>query len=417
MSGATNGGLERTRIPEGARDLLPVERAELAGIERGLREAFARFGYREVRTPMLEYADVMDRAQDGGVGRAFRLFDAGGQVLVVRPDLTIPVARLVASRYAARTAPLRLSYVAPVARPAKPGRAQGIEERQAGVELIGVSGHAADAEVIALAIGTLRDLGVTDLRLGLGDVGLMRALVAGLGASPDELERLEAAARAKDLIAWREVSLGADLPSARRDVLANLPTRRGGAELLEELAVLVPAASERCLALAETLRTVAAHGVADAVMVDLGVLRDWGYYSGVVFEGYAPGVGRPVVVGGRYDGLLARFGAARPAVGFGVLLDVLHEALRERAPRSGPIEGVVLVDGIETQIALAARLRAAGIPVVAVGDAAEAAATAEADDWRFVVYVDGTDVSVTDRATGRQADGADPVEVITSLRS
>jgi len=277
MSGSGNGGIGRTRLPEGARDLLPVERAELHALETGLREAFERFGYREVRTPLVEYADVMDRAQAGGVGRAFRLFDDGGQVLVLRPDLTIPVARLVSSRYADRTTPLRLSYVAPVARPAKHGRAEGIEERQAGVELIGVPGEAADAEVIALIIRSLRGLGVDDLRLGLGDVGLMRALIAGLGASPAEQDRLENAARARDMIAWREVSEAADIPEDNRRALAELPTRRGGAELLDELAARVPSAADRCRALAETLRIVGLHDAADAVMIDLGVLRDWGY--------------------------------------------------------------------------------------------------------------------------------------------
>ncbi len=417
MSGAQNGGLERTRLPEGARDLLPVERGELEAIERGLREAFTRFGYREVRTPMVEYADVMDRAQEGGVGRAFRLFDDLGQVLVLRPDLTIPVARLVASRYTARTAPLRLSYVAPIARPAKPGRAQGIEERQAGVELIGVPGEAADAEVIALVVGTLRGLGITDLRVGLGDVGLMRALVGGLGASQEEQVRLEAAARAKDLIAWRDVSEASDAPASRREVLAALPTRRGGAELLDELADAVPAAADRCRALAETLRIVGLHGAGDAVMIDLGVLRDWGYYSGVVFEAYAPDVGRPVAVGGRYDDLLGRFGAARPAVGFGVLLDVLHEGLRARTAAAGPLDGAVVVGGLETALDTATRLRASGVPVAAVATSAEADDLAAADGWRFVVVPDGEATAVVDRAAGERVSGTDPVEVIASRRS
>jgi len=417
MSGSGNGGIGRTRLPEGARDLLPVERAELHALETGLREAFERFGYREVRTPLVEYADVMDRAQAGGVGRAFRLFDDGGQVLVLRPDLTIPVARLVSSRYADRTTPLRLSYVAPVARPAKHGRAEGIEERQAGVELIGVPGEAADAEVIALIIRSLRGLGVDDLRLGLGDVGLMRALIAGLGASPAEQDRLENAARARDMIAWREVSEAADIPEDNRRALAELPTRRGGAELLDELAARVPSAADRCRALAETLRIVGLHDAADAVMIDLGVLRDWGYYSGIVFEAYAPGVGRPVAAGGRYDGLLGRFGADRPAVGFGVLLDELHEAIRARGDTPGPVTGAVVVGGLERTLPIAARLRERGVPVAAVGDDDDGSATGDADGWRYVVQPDGDGYVVTDRTTGERTRTDDPVEVIASRTS
>ncbi len=404
--------LATTRLPEGARDLLPVQRRELEELEGGLRSAFGRFGYREVRTPTLEYADVMDLAQEGGVGRAFRLFDEHGQVLVLRPDLTIPVARMVAGRYADHTGPLRLSYVGIVARPARPGRAQGIEERQAGVELIGVEGPAGDAEVVALLVSALRALGIDDVQVSVGDVGLVRAAISGLGVDDATLRRLEAAVRARDLITWREVSEGSGLPAEARDILASLPTRRGGREVLTDIAREIPSTGEACRRLGEVIDLLEAHEVADRVVVDLGVLRDWGYYTGVVFEGYAPGVSRPVALGGRYDALLGRFGVDRPAVGVGVLLDPLHEARRRRRPETAA-SGVVLVGGLDDRVALANLIRTAGHAVVGTAAGEDGDAVAREEGRRYVV--DGT--TVTDRVGGTETTATSDEEVVACLRS
>lgn len=412
MTSGVDGALARTRLPEGARDLLPVQRQELEAIERGLRSAFSRFGYREIRTPTLEYADVMDRALDGGVGRAFRLFDEHGQVLVIRPDLTIPVARMVAGRYTDHTGPLRLSYVAPVARPARPGRAQGIEERQAGVELIGVGDAAGDAEAIALLVTSLRHQGIDDVQVSVGDVGLIRAAIAGLGVDDATLVRLEDAARARDLITWREVSAASGLADAARDTLAALPTRRGGRELLDEIAGQIPAAAEACRRLQTVVDLLEVHGVGDSVVIDLGVLSDWGYYTGVVFEGFAPGVSKPVALGGRYDALLGRFGADRPAVGFGILLDQLHEARRRRETAAEPT-GVVVVGGLDDRLAVARALREAGHDTVAVASDGDGDGIARDENRRYVV--DG--LTVVDRVTGARHEATDDQEVVAFLRS
>ncbi len=412
MNPVIDGALARTRLPEGARDLLPVQRQDLEAIERAMRDSFGRFGYREVRTPMLEYADVMDRALEGGVGRAFRLFDEHGQVLVLRPDLTIPVARMVAGRFSDHVGALRLSYVAPVARPARPGRAQGIEERQAGVELIGVGEASGDAEVIALLVSSLRAQGIDDVQVSVGDVGLIRAAIAGLGVDDATLHRLEEAARARDLIPWREVSDDSGIPADARATLAALPTLRGGRDLPDEVAREIPATADECRRLGEMIDLLESHGVADSVVIDLGVLRDWGYYTGVVFEGFAPGISTPVALGGRYDALLGRFGADRPAVGFGVLLDPLHEARRRRTTEIEPT-GVVLVGGRDGRVALANAIREAGHDVVAAGAGEAGEDIARAERRRFVV--DGR--TVVDRVLGTRTTVSDDQEVLAFLRS
>lgn len=406
-------------LPAGARDVLPVEGEELAAIEGALRSAFTSFGYREVRTPVLEFADVMDRAQEGGLGgRAFRLFDDHGEVLVLRPDLTIPVARLVAGRLREHPGPVRVSYVAQALRPAPVGTARSAEERQAGIELVGIAGPAADAEVIALLVEAVRGFGVGGLRVGVGDVELTRAVLAGLGVAPEAQARLRSAAEARNLVAWRRAAADLPIPKDAQSVAAGLPAMRGGPEVLERLRDAVPAAGPECARLGEMLRLLEAHGALDAVLVDLGVLRDWGYYSGVVFEAYLPGVGRPVAMGGRYDTLAARFGRPRPAVGVGINLDLLHAGI---AARNGDVparEGVVIAGGLDEELATAAAIRRAGIPAIGA-PATEGAATAlaRADGWRFAARrVDGV-LELEDLTAGVVVACDDLVEGIRSSRS
>jgi ATP phosphoribosyltransferase regulatory subunit len=388
-------------LPAGARDVLPVEASELAAIEAALRGAFARFGYREVMTPVIELARTVDRAQDGGL-RAFRLFDDHGRVLVLRPDLTIPVSRLVASRLADHPGPVRVSYVGPAFRPPAAGRPESAEQRQAGVELVGLADPAADAEVLALLVEGLRESGVDDARVAVGDVSLTSTVLDALGLAEELRAHLRAAAAARTFVAWRRVAQTAGLAPDAAALLAELPTLRGGPEVLERVRRAVPAAGPACERLLETRALLEEHGVADAILLDLGVLRDWPYYSGIVFEAYAAGVGTPVAMGGRYDGLGERFGRSRPAVGFAVALDLLHRAVALRGNgASGVRAGVVLVGGLDQEVAAARAVRRAGLPVVALpaGDAT-AESLAAADGWRFVARREGDGFAVTDLVAG-----------------
>jgi ATP phosphoribosyltransferase regulatory subunit len=145
-------------------------------------------------------------------------------------------------------------------------------------------------------------------------------------------------------------------------------------------------------------------GAGDSVLIDLGVMRDWAYYSGVVFEAYAAGAAAPVAVGGRYDGLAARFGRDRPAVGFTVILDLLHRAVAAaNGEGPGPRLGVVLAGGLEAEAGVARAVRAAGLPVVALPDGDEAGeALAGTEGWRYVARREGEGWSVLDRARGER---------------
>jgi ATP phosphoribosyltransferase regulatory subunit len=399
-------------LPAGGKDVLAVEAGELRAVEAALRERFARYGYREVMTPVLEFADVIDRAQEGGLREAFRLFDDHGRVLVLRPDLTIPVARLVATRMADHPGPVRAFYLARAFRPVPAGRPRASEQRQAGVELVGANGPGADAEAIALLADSLAATGLAALRIGVADVSLTAAVLDGLVADPEARAALRGALAARDVAGWRRLARAVGA-GERTGLLERLPTVRGGAEALEGLAAAVPEAAAACERLRRTLALVAEHGAAEAVVIDLGVMRDWPYYSGVVYEAYAPGVGEPVAMGGRYDGLAGRFGRARPAVGFAIALDALHRALMAADAADPPArEGVVLVGGLDEDPAGAAAARRAGVAVVALAasDDDRAEALAEADGWRFVARRDAGGYAVLDRATGRRRSGVARLE-------
>lgn len=395
-------GLRAAALPSGGKDVLAVEARELRGVEAALRARFDAYGYREVMTPVLEFADVVERAQEGRLRDSFRLFDEAGRVLVLRPDLTIPVARLVATRMADHPGPVRVAYVARAFRPPSPGHPRASEQRQAGVELVGEAGPAADAELLALLVESLRATGLTGMRVGVGDVSLTTAVLDGLGVGADIRADLSAALAARNFVEWRRLAAVALPDGPGSALLQDLPSLRGGREVLARITSEVPAAAAACERLGVTLDLLAEQGVADAVILDLGVLRDWSYYSGVVVEAYAPGVGTPIAMGGRYDGLGARFGRDRPAVGFAITLDLLHQALIAGGAESPPPRpAVVLAGGLDADLAAASALRAAGMTVVALPEGSrDADALAAADGWRYVARRDGEGFAVTDRATG-----------------
>ena len=331
-------------LPTGARDVLPVEAAELDEIESALCDAFASFGYRRVATPTLELAEVLDRAQEGGLGAAYRLFDEHGRVLALRPDLTIPAARLIATRMSDHPGPVRVSYVASAFRPPTPGRADAAEQRQAGLELVGPGGPEADAEAIAVLAEGLRAAGLAGVRVGLGSVELTGAVISAMSLAPDAEAELRTALRARDHVAWRVAAEAAGARDGAAEVLATLPGMHGDVEVLDRLEEAVPGAAPAADRLRRTLGLLERHGGREAVVVDLGVMRDWPYYSGVVIEAYAPGVGTPVAMGGRYDGLVALVGGPRvPASGFALDAGRLADLLP--APK----------DGVASEVAVAVR--------------------------------------------------------------
>jgi ATP phosphoribosyltransferase regulatory subunit len=310
-------------IPSGTRDVLPDEMRELRAITATALGVFERAGYGEVTTPALEYESTLARADIAGAPPAYRLFDERGEVLVLRSDMTVPIARLVATRFATAEPPVRLCYLAHAYRGVRPQRGQPREFLQAGIELVGAPAPAGTAEALTVLCDVLDAVGLADYRIGLGDVNLYQALLDGLGIAEQPRERILHELVTRDFAGIEREVAALGLAAADAELLARVPQLRGGPEVLERL-------DGRAGEAAEGLRGVHAllePRVAERVIFDLGLVRSIGYYTGAIFQVYDPALGVPLGGGGRYDDLLGRFGRPLPAVGWALTAERLHIAL------------------------------------------------------------------------------------------
>ena len=310
-------------IPSGTRDVLPEETREVHAITDALRTVFERRGYGEVYTPALEYESVLARADMAEARPAYRVFDETGAVLALRSDMTVPIARVVATRYTSSEPPLRFCYFAHCYRGVRPQRGQPRELLQAGIELIGAPAPEGTAEALTVLCQALDATGLKGYRVGLGDASLFPALMASLAVPDGRRDQLLEALVLRDFVALAEALEQSGLPAHDAALLLDVPQRRGGPEVLADM----PAPAEAAVAgLRQVHRLLEPH-VASRVIFDLGLVRNIGYYTGAVFDVYDPALGAPIGGGGRYDELLARFGRSLPAVGFALGVDRLHMAL------------------------------------------------------------------------------------------
>jgi len=303
-------------LPSGTRDVLPDEMRELRAITESLRGSLARAGYGEVYTPALEYESTLARADVGEAKPVYKLWDEAGEMLVLRSDMTVPIARLVATRYREAEGPVRLSYLAHAYRGVRPQRGQPREFLQAGVELVGAPSPDGTIEALTVLCGALDAVGLEGYRVGMGDAALFGALLDEAGVAEEARPPLLHELLTRDFVGLaREArALGPEV-----EALVEVPQRRGGEEVLDGLG-----------AAADGLRAVLAalgEGVRRRVILDLGLVRRLNYYTGAVWEVYDPALGVPLGGGGRYDDLLGRFGRPMPAVGWALTVERLHLAL------------------------------------------------------------------------------------------
>jgi ATP phosphoribosyltransferase regulatory subunit len=253
--------------------------------------------------------------------------------------MTIPIARLAASRFADAELPLRFAYIGNAYRAVTPQRAQMRQFMHGGIELLGAEAPDGTAEVIEVLSDALDAVGLERAIVGLGDADLYRQLLTELGVEGDQRERILDKLAAHDLVGLEgEVDQVERLASDGRKTLLRLPGLRGDADILDRARELggeaVSRATQRLEATYEALEK---RGVADRVQLDLGLLRDLGYYTGAILEVYDPALGHILGGGGRYDDLSARFGHDLPAAGFSLYLERVHlaQAEEERIRQEG----------------------------------------------------------------------------------
>ena len=306
-------------IPYGTRDFLPPEAAEKRAVEASLTALFTSWGYDGIETPVMEFLSTLTVGNGQRIEpRMFKFFDRDNRTIALRHEMTTPIARVVASRMKDVPRPLKISYVGRVYRYEETQRGRRCEFTQAGVEFMGSDAPAADAEVLALAVESLRQAGLREFRISLGQAAFIHGLMRGFALTEEEERRAKNFLEKRDLVGWRTFLDGTALPLGEKKILEKLPLLHGGREILDEAREM--AVNEESLRAIDNLATIyrllESYQAAESVQFDLGVIRDLDYYTGMVFEAYMPGLGFPLCGGGRYDRMLADFGADCPATGF-----------------------------------------------------------------------------------------------------
>lgn len=320
-------------IPYGTRDFLPQEAAEKRAIETALAATFAKWGYDEVVTPTIEYLDTLTIG-NGSVlePHMFKFFDKNNRTLALRHEMTTPLARMAASRLKNAALPLKLAYISNVYRYEQAQTGRQCEFYQAGVELMGVPNAAADAEVIALAIEGLRQSGLENFQICLGQVEFINGVMQQVNLTAQIQSAIKQAMEKRDLVGLGNIVDATDLSAGSKALLKKIPLLHGQEEMLKKAYdMIVNEQSKRALDnLQEIFNLLKVYGVAEHVSFDLGVIRDFGYYTGMVFEAYTPGLGFPLCGGGRYDHMLSDFGNACPATGFAMGIERIMLALERQ---------------------------------------------------------------------------------------
>ncbi len=309
----------RSQLPHGLTDLFFEQAALKTELEDLLREVFHRWGYQRIILPTFEYYDSLATGTSALLKEEmYRFFDREGHTLALRPDMTVPTARVVGTKLYDQPLPLHLYYIGNVFRYEEPQAGRRREFTQAGIELVGADTPEADAEVVALAIDALRAMNIAQFQINLGQVAFLRGVLSEETLSDRDLGCLEQAIHRRNDVGLRrtldELGIGSEAARAIRAV----PRLCGDRAVLEESRGLCTnAASRRAIdRLERVYELLCAEGVGDHVILDLGQVRSMAYYTGITFHGYVEGLGFALCRGGRYDGLIENFGQRMPAVGF-----------------------------------------------------------------------------------------------------
>ena len=355
--------------PEGTKDLLFGECIVRRNIESSLMGLFRSRGYSETITPGLEFYDVFNlNSRYFPQENLYKLTDSKGRLLVMRPDNTMPIARIVATRLRDADLPLKLCYAQAVytTEPSLKGRSD--EVVQTGIELIGSQLKMADLEVISTAVDSLSSFGM-EFSLELGHIGIFKELVGKLEASDKDKEAIRKLIENKNFPALNDLldSFGS---SPVITALKKLPALFGGEEVFEKAEELMP--DENIKRILDELREVYADaselcGGDGSITVDLGLVNKTDYYTGLIIKGYLQGHGEEVLSGGRYDRLISEFGYDVPAIGFAVNINAVAKLMEKSDVLPAEPKADVIVyaeEGCEVAALKAAReLREQGLIV------------------------------------------------------
>lgn len=315
-----------TQIPLGTQVLFGKAAKKRRQIERTIFSVFEAWSYEEIIPPIFDYYDVF--AKGMGVeleDTLYRFIDREGNILALRPEFTSLVAKSVATRLSDHPKPLRLCYCGEVLRYETPRGGRQREFFQIGLENVGGEKIHSDAEVILIAIESLRKLGIQKFQINLGEMGYFAGIVERIDFSREDLSKIKGLIDLKDEVGLKFEMDRLSLSERRRHIILSLVHLTGNSDVLQTARQLVSnERSQQALANLERLyQELKRHKVEEHIAIDLSEVRGLDYYTGAVFKIYVPGLGFEIGGGGRYDNLLKNFGSDFPAVGFSFSLERL----------------------------------------------------------------------------------------------
>lgn len=323
----------KVQIPGGVRDYTGRDAYAKREIEGKLRNLFRISGFDEIETPVFEYSSIF-MGEIGNVRQEnmLRFFDTDGRTLALRPDFTMPVARVVSARKADFEKPVRVFYV---------GSAFGFEHTlglrqrqftQAGAELLGGGCTRADSEIILLAAQCIETLGISNYVLDIGHIGIFTGLAKEAGISQEQAEELRHCIDGKILPELQTTIKNMGISEEHAEAFSKLGEMYGGPEVLDEAEkVFTNEACQKAIGeMKKMLRTLRNTEVYDKLTIDLGLLPDINYYTGTVFRGMVDGISYQLLSGGRYDNVMEQFGRPMPATGFAMGVGWAMQAMEKQ---------------------------------------------------------------------------------------
>ncbi len=335
----------RLYTPMGVTDILPDECTRKKELESTMWSVFSSIGYKEVEIPSFEFYDCY-QGSGGEISQEtlYKFFDEQGRILALRPDFTTSIARMVSTKLSDKAMPQRYLYSGNVFRIEQTEGAKQREFTQCGIELIGSYAPSADAEVIAAAMEAILAVGVEDFTIEIGQVAFFNGLVEQAGLTPEMTEKLRERIDSKDCVGIQAIVDKLDMEDSIKKLLVELPYMFGDMSVLEK--AYVAGLNETSKLALDNLKRIyellCLYGFEQYISIDLGMLQSIDYYTGLIFKGYARGLGFPICGGGRYDNLMSRFGKPSGAVGVAIGVNRILAALPDEK-----------VDGISSSLIFA----------------------------------------------------------------
>ena len=316
-------------IPQGVEDTHYNQFEIKENVITSFKEICKAHGYRQVLTPTLEYYDLFT---DGTIHKdhMVKLIDGDGKILVLRPDVTTPIVRMVATNYKETFGYLKFSYVSNVFRINDEQCGNKREFIQGGIEFIGDCKPDSDAEVISLAIKTLLNCGIKEFKIDLGHVGFFKA-VTDVDISLEDKKYIVNLVENKNQGELYLFLENLNISDDHKKRIMQLPILFGHPEevlMKAECMIWNDKMNSSLKNLKKVYSILCEYGYEDYITFDLGMIHHIDYYTGLIFKGYVSRYGKAVLSGGRYDDLSSHYGHHLPATGFGINIDELLEAMK-----------------------------------------------------------------------------------------